>query len=127
MSEQPTPTPTPTPTSKHQFSRDEIRQAFLDAKPKSQSLTVFGVEVFLKEPPLGVVLDTEAAEDRKVAMVTMIVKYVHTEDGTPVFDESDIDGLLGVPFSADMRTLSEAISKMTGVSPTTEDKSPAPA
>lgn len=106
------------------FTKDQIRAAVLDAKPKDEPLDVFGVTLYLREPPTGTILDAQNSEDKKVGLMILITNYVYDSDGNTVFDEADVDSLLSVPFGDDMRKLTSEINKFLGVQPTAADKSP---
>lgn len=120
-----TPPKVDSPTAPKKFTKEQIRDAFLSAKPKSKEIQLFGVMVYLREPPTEVVLGAQALEDRKMAIGQLMTQYLFTADGEQVFDEADIDGLLNMPFGDDMRRLNQAINELLGVTPTEADKSPA--
>ena len=115
-----------TPTeSQTKLTRDEARAAIFGAKTTKTVATLNGVRVYLQEPQLGAVMDFQQEEDRKRGACMMLVRFVHTEDGEPVFEEADVDSLLELPFNKDMRDLQNKIQVMLGVAPTAADKSPA--
>jgi hypothetical protein len=125
LSESETEITTPTPPKK--FSRDAIRAAFLDNKPKSEPLDIFGVTVYLHEPPFGVMIDAQNADqnNKKQLLALAMTFYVFTAEGEKVFDESDVDAILEMPFGEDMRKLNAAVNKIMGVTPSADDKSEA--
>jgi len=124
MSEE-TTTATTTPEPEKNFSRDEVREAILNAQPKGKELTIFGVKCILREPPTSLILDAQQNEDKKMGMGLLMTQYLYTKGGERVFDEGDVEALLAVPFSDDMRALSNAINDLMGVVPNKEDKSKA--
>lgn len=120
MSANPTNTETP-------ISRDDARAAIFAAKPTSYPAKFNGVDVVLLEPDLNDILSAQAQEDRKRGAAMMLVRFVHLPDGTPLFEEADIEQILTLPFNKDMRDLNTQIQKLIGVVPTNDDKSPAQA
>lgn len=110
-------------------SRDSARALIFGAKPVIRSdLTLQGVPVDLREPSVGVVIDSQTDEDRKRAFAQMLIRYVYPRGGAePLFEEADIDNLLELPFNKEMQDLNQAINKMIGVVPSTDDKSGAEA
>lgn len=105
------------------LTRDEARAKVFGTKAVAQTLTLWGVEVELREPSIGAVIDTQAEEDRKRAAMNMLVRYVFLPDGTPLFEEADIEALLALPFGKDYREVQYAIMRLTGVMPEAADKS----
>lgn len=113
----------PTPTV---WDRNSARAAIFAVKPKHLPLTFNGVPVEVRDPSIQDVMDLQSGEDRKLGMALMIINYVYlagTED--KLFEEGDVSDILALPFNSDVRTLQEAITSLTGVVPSTEDKSQA--
>lgn len=117
------PTSAPAEPAK-KWSRDEIRTQIFGAKPQHEPITLFGAPVELREPNMETVLDFQISNDRKSAIAVMMINYVFTADGEPVFEEGDVEAILQMPFNADVRNLQTKILALLGVSPTAEDKSP---
>lgn len=114
-----------TPQKTPQLSdRDRIRSQIFGAKPQVEKTSIFGASVDLREPPMSVVLDFQASDDRKAAVAMMLINYVYVP-GTdePVFDEADVEGIMALPFGKDISALQTKILALLGVSPTAEDKS----
>jgi hypothetical protein len=106
-------------------TRDQIRQAILDSKPETEKVVFNGVLVELHQPSLEELLNVRAGaeDDNKRAVVSMIITYCYVP-GTnmKVFEETDYDSLLSVPFGKGMSTLLEGFTKLTGVDVTDADK-----
>ena len=111
----------PTPT----LSRDDARAAIFAAKPDKHDATFNGVPVVLIEPSLDQIMSAQAQEDRKRGAAMMLVRFVHLPDGSPLFEEADIEQILQLPFNKDMRDLNMKIQKLIGVMATDDTKSPA--
>ena len=105
------------------LTRDEARAQAFNAKPISYPAVFNGVDVILLEPSLAEIMSAQADEDRKRGAATMLIRFVHLPDGTPLFEEADIEVILQMPFNADMRNLNLKIQQLIGVMPSTEDKS----
>jgi hypothetical protein len=115
-----------TPAVNMNPTRDQIREAILNAKAEIKSTTFAGVAVELHQPTLDEILSMEDSEgdNRKSNMVNMIVMYTYVPGtSTKVFDEADRNVLLGVPFGKDMQRLLKSFSDLTGVDVTDADKS----
>ena len=108
------------------YSRDAARAKIFAAKPNSRKLVFFGVPVEVRDPSIEDVLSFQSNEDRAYGMALMIVNYVYNA-GTDerLFEDGDIPDILALPFSSDIRVLQEAINDLTGVVPSTDDKSQA--
>lgn len=103
-------------------ARDEARRLIFDSsRYYCKTVEYQGVEIDIKSPPLGVALDIQGqmADDRKAGIVRMLTMYcyVHGTD-EQLFDESDTEMLLALPFDADMIKLQETVTKMLGVTET---------
>lgn len=88
------------------------------AKPKSETLEFFGADVELRQPTIGRILDLRdaAKEDSKFAAMQMIIEYTYVPGTNErVFDEADLDALLGMPFGEDMTRMHQAIAKLTNI------------
>ena len=96
--------------------RDSIRSGIFSAKPVSDTITIFGNKVEIRQMSTGAIMDLRSDENRKEAMIRSVIGHCYVP-GTneKVFDETDIEALLEVPFSGDMVKLSEAIGKLSGV------------
>jgi hypothetical protein len=118
------PEPTITTAPPQRLSRDEARARVLNAKPQtSEALSLFGVEVFIMEPPMNEVMEMQQEPDRTLAMARGIIRFVRLHDGSPLFEEGDEQVIMGLPYGKDLQALSGAMNEMLGAAPTPDDKS----
>ncbi len=100
------------------FTRDELRKALLSDTPKAESkmITLFGMQVELKQPTLEAILKARDTEDTTSRAVDMIIEYAFVP-GTDehIFEEGDRVQMLRWPFGKDLTELNEAIADLTGV------------
>lgn len=106
---------TKNPADLRKTLRDRI---FASAKVKTKTITFFGVDVELRQPSTGRVLELRSlnAEDPKRAAMEMIINYTYVP-GTDelMFEEADIEALLSMPFGEDMARMNRAISELTDI------------
>jgi hypothetical protein len=104
------------PKAELQQRRKDIRNAILGAKPDRRALTLFGQEVELVQPPLGVILSMQRADDTGQSMAETIIRYIFVPGtNTPVFEEADASSILQLPFGPDLQRLQTAIGDLTGI------------
>lgn len=105
------------------LTRDSIRAKVFNTKPQSELITIFGVEVEIRQPSLRVILDAQSSEDKTYAMANMMISYCFVP-GTneKVFEVADIDGILELPFGEDVSKINEIIAKLTSIDITGEEK-----
>lgn len=96
--------------------RREIRNKILQAKPEVRQLNLFGADVELRQPPLKEIMEFQQSGDTTDAAARMVQRYVFVP-GTDmrVFEEADLESILGIPFGKDMQALQEAINDLTGI------------
>jgi hypothetical protein len=100
-------------------TRESIRQKLLsssNAKPKSKVISLFGVDVEVRQPTLRAMMEFKAIEENDVRVTTVIIRYCYVP-GTQelVFEESDADMILEWPFGEDITRLNAAVAELTGV------------
>ncbi len=100
------------------FTRDELRKALLSDTPKAESkmITLFGMQVELRQPTLEAILKARDTEDTTSRAVDMIIEYAYVP-GTDehIFEPGDRVQMLRWPFGKDLTELNEAIADLTGV------------
>lgn len=109
-------------------ARDAIRaQVFAAKKLKTKEVVFFGTTIELRQSTLGQVLASQQEDDRKTAIVRALlsVSYVPKTDER-LFDETDEEGLLSLPFGADFMRVNDALTELTEVNfldkkPSSED------
>ena len=100
------------------LTRDEIRAVLLGKTPlaKTKLITIYGVEVELRQPTLASIMTTREIEKPEVRATEMIIKYAYvpgTDDH--VFENTDREAILKWPFGEDLLTLQQAITDLTGL------------
>ena len=101
-----------------EVTRQSIRDALLGhaPKPEVELLVLFGVELELRQPTLGAILDAQDTEDTKTRSADMIIQFACVP-GTDerVFEPADREMILNWPFGDDLMALQRAITKLSGV------------
>lgn len=103
--------------------RDKIRTAAFNQKCRSKIVSYAGVDIEIRQPPVGVVLGREGASDRKALMSHMLINYCYVP-GTDekVFEEADIEALMAVPFNKEWIAINEAIDSLTDLGETRKEE-----
>lgn len=99
--------------------RDELRAHLFDkanTRAKSEVLTLFGVEVELRQPSIGAIMDAQEIKDPARQAANMIIKFAYVP-GTDekVFEEGDVDSIIQWPFGEDLKHLQDAIGRLTSL------------
>ena len=98
-------------------NRDTIRKAILSGrKAKTLLVTAFGVELEMRQPSLGDVLDLQDMESTKERVIQSLINYCYVP-GTKekVFDITDSEVLAALPFDDNFTAIQEAIAELTGI------------
>ena len=96
--------------------RQQTRDLIMTTKPKSILLDVFGTQIELRQPNLRTIMTTQSMDDRAAAAAIMLINYSYLPGtNTKVFEDVDVDGILGLPFGSDFQKIQEAISELTDV------------
>jgi len=118
-----TATLTPTSaTSRPVFDRDAIRTAVLDSKPYSELVPFAGVQIELRAPSL---LEMASFRDANATpgdvdpeiMGKSIIRHCYVPDTNgqeKVFEDTDLDVIMGLYYTPDMKNLLTRIMKMLG-------------
>ena len=100
------------------LTRDELRTALLGnaPKPDSKLITMFGVEIELRQPNLGAILKTRAEVDDATRAIDMIMEYAYVPGTNDhIFEDTDRAAMMNWPFGKDLATLNQAIADLTGI------------
>lgn len=99
------------------MDRKQLREkALSSSRGKKLVVDVFGGQVEVRQPTIGVIVDSGSPEHIKHALAFMIVSCCYVpETGEKLFDMTDIDSLRDVPFDEDMQKLSKAFTELSGV------------
>lgn len=105
------------------LSRDQIRASIFNTKPKSEFINIFGCDVELRQPSLGNILEAQTKDDRRAAIVDMIIDYCYVP-GTneKVFEAADAEGILTLPYGEDLSKINDAIARLTNIDVSGEEK-----
>lgn len=96
--------------------KDEIRTAVFSAQAKKKIITFFGKEVELRQMSTGTIMSLKESDDRKSAMVKSIILHCYVPGTNErLFDQTDEDALMDIPFGAEMIKLSEEIGSLSGI------------
>lgn len=110
-------------TTKGKGNRDAIREAMLNAKPRSKVISIFGQEVELRQSTVGQVMKEVEGPDGETKAIPRDVAFAHLlinhcfVPGTneKVFDDTDVDVLRTLPFGPELITLQTAIQELMGL------------
>ena len=106
---------TPQESPARKFSRDQIREAILNAPDESEVIDVFGVQVEIRAPDLEGLLQYRDAEKDDFALARAITGNCYVP-GTQelVFEPADVEALMKVKYSKDMQRLTKTINRVLG-------------
>ena len=100
------------------LTRKELRDALLGnkTKPESELITVFSMEIELRQPTLAVIMKSRDDLSNEERVADMIVEYAYVP-GTDekVFEKADRQAILQWPFGKDLTELQNAITRLTGL------------
>ena len=100
------------------MNRDAIRKALIGTKHKGNSeiVKLFGVEIELRQPTLGAIIDARSDDDEKTRTTDIFINYSYVP-GTDekVFETTDRASILIWPFNDDILQVQIAITKLTGI------------
>lgn len=95
-------------------NRDAIRAAIFGAKAEVRTILFFGQEIELRQPQLGVILETRE-EDAREAGIQMLLGFAYvpgTDD--KVFGPEDEDIIRQLPMGPDLTRLFKVCSELLG-------------
>lgn len=100
------------------LTRDEIRAALIGKKHEidTESMTLFGVEIELRQPTLKAILTAREEEDIEKRTTDVFIRYAYVP-GTDelIFEDTDRQSILNWPFNNDLIEIQQKIAKLTGV------------
>jgi hypothetical protein len=99
--------------------REAIRTSIFTTKPKSKLIKVFGTEIELRQPSIATIMahnDSNSSPAHKAAEIMISYAYVPGTD-TKVFEDVDVDGIIGLPWGNDMSAIQSAIAELTELEP----------
>lgn len=100
-------------------TRDQIRGQIFAKKADSKLVEFMGASVEVRQPALGESLsagELTDSEDKKVQTVQMFIQYVYVPGTNErVFEDTDFDNILALPFGADFRRLIDSLNELMGI------------
>jgi hypothetical protein len=97
------------------LSRDEARAKILGAKIEIRPITFFGVDIELRQPTLGTILDMREAGLAMNGM-KMLTDYAYLAGSDEkLFESTDEEGLRNLPFGPDVQNLMNEVATLLGV------------
>lgn len=100
-------------------ARDKVRERIFSAEvrtPRKRVINLFGEEVEIRQPTFQQILQAQENPNRAEAVIDIILLYCYIP-GTDelVFDASDRESLMSMPFGVDFVRASEAVADLTNV------------
>lgn len=98
-------------------ARNRIRsQVFSGKKFKKKEIDLFGEKVEIRQPTVGMVLAAQQEQDRRKALVQMLVRYCYVPGTNErVFEETDFDAIMELPVGEWFTTLNNAIIELSDI------------
>jgi len=101
------------------MTRDEVRAKIFSSENKrfkTKTIDLFGAPVELRQPTLGMILEAQQSGDRKLSLMRLLVDYCYVP-GTEekVFELTDMDSLMAMPFSEDLMRVNTTIAELTNI------------
>jgi len=94
--------------------RDDIRAKVFSAKPRSKVVMFNGVEIEIRQPNLKSILRNMERTDRQNSVVNVLIEYAYVPGTNErVFDDTDFDGIMEMPFDNNFVEVSNAIDELT--------------
>lgn len=123
-----TDTPAMAVTQSPPPTREEARNAILNAETVKIPAKWHGVDIELRPPPVAQMLDMQnTLRDNEgglaIQTARMLVEFVCLPNGEKLFDEADMEAIIGAQFTGDLQELINKINDLMGVQVTDEDKS----
>lgn len=110
--------------TKDEVTRESIREAIFSRKNfKTRKLTLYGAEVEIRQPSLGMILEAQREEDTRAGIIRILIQYTYVP-GTDerVFEESDADSIAALPFGSELIELNKIITELTDIDVLGEEK-----
>ena len=94
-------------------TRDDIRGAIFNQPIQHTEIQFAGITMELRQPSVGAIIGREKT-DSKAFMTQMLIDYCFVPGtGEKVFEETDQESLMAVPFNADWINLQKKIDKLS--------------
>src|SRR5215472_7787465 len=99
--------------------RDRLRAELLKTRPVSSKIvTFFGQKIEIKQLTLAAVIDARKDyDDQQAALINILLRYAYVPGTNElIFEDTDAESLLALPFGGDFVELTNAISELTSLS-----------
>lgn len=107
-------------------SRDQVRAAIFSAKGQQRVIPFLGgTQIELRAPDLGSVLDARQAmmDNPKEASAQTLVRYTYVPGTNErVFEDTDVDSILALPFGPELKGAFDAINDILGIGSADQNK-----
>ena len=99
------------------LSRDEMRTAIFASKDIAVKVfTFFGVEVELHQPKLVDIINAAENPNSKSALLNALIRDAYVPGTTQrLFDDTDLESLMQLPFGEDFNRLVKALGELSDV------------
>lgn len=107
------------------MSRDDIRKILIGNTPtaRSEIITIFGVTMEMRQPPLSDVLGTVIGDNTKKQVAYFVINYCYMPGTTErIFESSDEAAILKWPFGPDFMRLQDLVTELMGVDVSEEEE-----
>lgn len=102
-----------TPEERRKAMRGKI---FASRTPKSEIVRFFDEDIEIRQPSVRLIMEMANEEDKALAVAKMLIGYAFVpETSIKVFDDTDVEQLVNMPFNEDWTAVNTAIGHMTGV------------
>lgn len=102
--------------------RDSVRKRLFGAKKfKTESLSLaFGegdpVEIEVKQPTVGEILDSQNTQDPKKSLVNLMIQYCYVPGSkVRVFEDADFNEIMSWPVGKWLTDFNTAVAKLTNI------------
>lgn len=107
----------PNAAEEKKATRAEIRgRIFSSKKLNSEIVEFFGVRLELRQPTLESIIEARSANSDRAAMVGTLIKQAFIpETDELIFDDTDYEELVKLPFGPDFVRVANALEKLSNV------------
>lgn len=97
-------------------TRDAIRAEMFGRQRKVKEVEAFGHKIEIRQPTMGGLMDARDQPSTKESFVRSLIDSAHIPvTGEKLFDETDKDSLIAIPWGPDFEPIAEALAELTGV------------
>ena len=105
---------TPTAVEPLRLNREELRAHILGQKPETEEINLFGALVEMRQPTLARIMEMRG-QDQDAQATVFLTEFTFVP-GTDelIFDSTDAEALLGLPFGKDLSNLLNTMNRLMG-------------